>query len=75
LGANCFINAAANAITRNGGFKNFFADDHGEALVAAGIRASRERYLGVANHGAVFVGVTDTTTRMKSVFLGKHIRQ
>ena len=37
LCANDFKNAAANAIAGNGGFGDFFGDDDGETLFAAGV--------------------------------------
>jgi len=73
FGTDSFVDAAADAVAGNGGLVDFFGHHHGKAPPTAGVVVEGERNLGVADRPAVFVGVANATTRVKTVFFGKHI--
>lgn len=70
LEADSFVDAAADAVAPDGTLEDFFGDDHGEALVMAGIwRINKGEAFG-AEGLAVFVGVFDPAAGMEAVAFG-----
>ena len=64
-----FVDAAADTITTDGGFEDFFRNDNGETTMITRIGCKNKREGGRTNVFALLVGMTNAAAGMESVFL------
>ena len=67
FGPNGLVDATTDAIASDCRFEDFFGDDYGKALFAAGVLIEGQRYFGLADGPTMFVGKANAATRMKPI--------